>query len=153
MREPPLESRDDRQRIMVQRRRIAKRTSLQPMMVELDPFHVEAVEAERMHVAVAETGPIDEFDAEFVGRVCRADEVVLVDLKQAIEQLNLGDGCLADADGADFIGFDQLDVEIGTLAHDRRYSRGRHPPGRSATDDDQLADPVLSQNTNSGSPC
>ena len=51
-------------------------------MVELDALHVEAVEAERVHVAMSEPSPVDELDAELVSGVGRADEVVLVDAEQ-----------------------------------------------------------------------
>src|SRR3546814_5310520 len=71
------------------------------MVVKLDPEHVEAVEAEGMDIAMAGTDPVDEFDPELVGRVGFADELVLVDAEQRVEQADLRNRRLADADGAD----------------------------------------------------
>src|SRR3546814_3689791 len=94
------------------------------MVVKLDPEHVEAVEAEGMDIAMAGTDPVDEFDPELVGRVGFADELVLVDAEQRVEQADLRNRRLADADGADRLALDQLDLEAGKGAHDAR-DRGR----------------------------
>src|SRR3546814_13114131 len=77
------------------------------MVVKLDPGHVEAVEAEGMDIAMAGTDPVDEFDPELVGRVGFADELVLVDAEQRVEQADLRNRRLADADGADRLALDQ----------------------------------------------
>src|SRR5437899_9188700 len=113
MSEPPLKPRDDCQRICVQRRLIAEGPALEPMVMKLDPLHVEAVETEGMHVTLSEAGPVDELDPELVGGVRRTDEVVLVDFQQAVEQEDLRDRRLADPDGADLVGLDQLDLKTG----------------------------------------
>src|SRR6187549_4210947 len=96
---------------------IAERLSLQPVVVELDAFHVEAVEAERVDVAVPDVGPVDEFDPQLVGRVGFADEIRLVQLEQVVEQIDLRDGGLTDADRPDLFRFDELDGEAGYVAH------------------------------------
>src|SRR5439155_15839751 len=66
MSEPPLEPRDDCQRICVQRRLIAEGPALEPVVMKLDPLHVEAVETEGMHVAMPKAGPVDELDPELL---------------------------------------------------------------------------------------
>ena len=110
VREAPALAGDDAQRIIA---RAAWRSpsvrALEPVMVELDPLHVDAVEAERVDVALADARPVDELDAELVGGVGRADEIGLVDAEQRVEQHDLRDGRFADADGADLVRFDQFD--------------------------------------------
>src|SRR5690606_27356107 len=95
---------------------------------------------ERMDIAVAGAGPVDELDPELVGRVRLADELVLVDPEHAVEHDDLRDGRLAHAHGADRLAFDQLDGQAGEAAHDLGQRRRGHPPGGSAADDDNLAD-------------
>src|SRR3546814_7194000 len=112
------------------------------MVVKLDPEHVEAVEAEGMDIAMAGTDPVDEFDPELVGRVGFADELVLVDAEQRVEQADLRNRRLADADGADRLALDQLDIEAGQGAHDARDRGGRHPARGAAADDDEAADGI-----------
>src|SRR3546814_14685810 len=97
------------------------------MVVKLDPEHVEAVEAEGMDIAMAGTDPVDEFDPELVGRVGFADELVLVDAEQRVEQADLRNRRLADADGPARPAPEQLDLAAGTGAHDSR-DPGRPPP-------------------------
>src|SRR3546814_7169769 len=81
-----------------------------------------------MDIAMAGTDPVDEFDPELVGRVGFADELVLVDAEQRVEQADLRNRRLADADGADRLALDQLDLEAGKGAHDARDRGGRHQP-------------------------
>src|SRR6476661_4923312 len=120
-------------------------------MVEFHPHHVDAVIAERMDVAVADPGPVAKLDAELVGRVGGADEIILVDVEQAVEQVDLRNRRLADADRADLLRFDELDGEGRDLADDPRQAGRRHPAGGAAADNHHLADGVGPQKTNSGS--
>src|SRR5437588_12763277 len=151
MREPLLQPGDDPDRISAERRLIAQRFAFEPEMVELDAFHIEAVEAERVDVAMTDVRPVDELNAELVGGIGRADEIALVDVHQFVEQHDLWDRRFADADGADLLGFDQLDLEVGDFAHDLGERGSGHPSGRAAADDHDLADSVWPQKTNSGS--
>src|SRR5205823_6389488 len=70
---------------------------------------------------------------------------------QIIEQQDLRDRRLTDADGSDFVGLDQLDSKIGEFAENLRQRCSRHPAGGPAADDRNLAEAVFSQKTNSGS--
>ena len=124
-------------------------SALEPMMVELDPEHVEPIESERMDVAVTDACPIAKFDPELVGRVRRANEIVLVESEERVEEIDLRDGRFADADRSDLLGFHQLDREIRHRAEDLRQCRCRHPPGGAAADDDDLADAILDQRASS----
>ena len=63
---------------------------------------------------------------------------VLVEAEQAGEQADLRNGCLAYTYRADIVGFDQLDIDQSLKKP--RQGGGGHPPGRSATDDDDFAD-------------
>src|SRR3546814_6187271 len=67
--------------------------------------------AEGVDVAVALTPPIDEFDAEFEGRLGRLHELGFVEPEEVVEILHLRQRRLADADGADLFGFDEADAE------------------------------------------
>ncbi len=141
--EASLAAGDLRQRIFVERVRIAEVAPLQPMMVELHSLHVDAVETEGMDVAVADAGPVHELDAQLVGRIGRADEVVLIQAQHLIEQNQLRDGRFANTDGADLLRFDEFDLEARQLSKDLR-ERGRgHPAGGASTDDHDLADPLF----------
>src|SRR5207253_9372816 len=61
---------------------IAQRLTFEPMVVELDAQHVEAVEAERVDVAVSDSRPVAKLDAELVRRMGRTDEIRLVEAQQ-----------------------------------------------------------------------
>src|SRR3546814_2048220 len=60
--------------------------------------------------------------------------------EQRVEQADLRNRRLADADGADRLALDQLDLEAGKGAHDARDRGGRHPARGAAADDDDAAD-------------
>ena len=93
------------------RHRSALRPMPQPEVVEVDARHLHAVEAERVHVRMPEPRPVDELDAEFEARLRGADEFGLVDAERAVEFEDGRDRGLADADGADLLGLDELDGE------------------------------------------
>src|SRR3546814_17364934 len=88
-------------RIIVEPAGVAECLTFEPMVVKLDPEHVEAVEAEGMDIAMAGTDPVDELDPELVGRVGFADELVLVDAEQRVAQAALRTRRLPAAAGAD----------------------------------------------------
>jgi hypothetical protein len=79
-----------------------------PIMVELDEAEVPADSAEAVDVAVALPPPVDELDAELDGTLGFPQEFILVEAEGAVEEADLRDGRLADADGADRVGFDEL---------------------------------------------
>ena len=134
--------RDGGYRIGIKVGRIAERAALEPVMVELDPTHIRSIESERVDIAMAKTRPVDELDAQLVGRVRFADELVLVDPEHGVEQVDLRDRRLADADGADGFGFDQLDFKARKAADDFRQRGRGHPAGSSAADDHDFTDRV-----------
>ena len=90
-----------------------------------------------MDVAVARAAPVDEFDAEFEGRLRRLHKLGFVEPEEVVEILHLRQRRFADADGADLFGFDEADaeargVELGGTG------RGAHPPCGPASDDYQI---------------
>jgi hypothetical protein len=130
-----------RDRVLVERRAVPREPPLEPVMVELDPHHVEPVESERVDVAVPDPRPVDELDAELVGRMRLAHELHLVEPEHRVEQHDLRDRRLAHADGADRLALDQLDRDSRQRADDLAQCRRRHPPRCAAADDDDLVDP------------
>src|SRR6185369_3279432 len=135
------------ERIGIERSVVAGRFRLQPMMVKFDPQHVEAVEAERVDVAVADPRPVAKLDAELVGGVGRPDEITLVEAEQGVEQVDLRDRRFADADGPDLVRFNQFDRKLGQLAKNLGHGCCSHPPRRSAADDHDRPDAVGFQKT------
>ena len=102
---------------------------------------VVAETSERMKIAVARAQPIDEFDAQLERAFGGADEIVFIDVQQLVEQLNDWNGRLADADDADFLRFDERDLE--PLGRERLgQRRRRHPTCGAAAGDDNVADRI-----------
>ena len=142
VRKAAAEPGDDAERIDIERSRIARHAAFEPMVVKFDPQHIEPVEAERVDVAVTDPRPVAELDAELVSGVGRTDEVALVDPEERVEQIDLGNCRLADADGPDLIRFHQLDRKVGHFAENVRHRCRGHPAGGPAADDDHPADSV-----------
>ena len=105
----------------------------QPVVVELRRPGFDAWRPERVEIAVAEIRPVDELDAELERAVHGAHELGLVELEQQVEIFDVRYRGLADADGADRLGFDQLDADLFAKGLGQR---GRcHPAGGAATND------------------
>ena len=98
--------------------------ALQPEMLEAGGPVVLAGDAEGMNVVLFQVAPVLEADAELERALGRGHEFLLVDVEQAMKGDQRRNGRLADADGADLVGLDQLDVQ--DLA--RASSTSRRPP-------------------------
>src|SRR6476659_147884 len=109
-------------------------------MLERDQPERTADRTEGVDVTLAWRAPIDELDAQLKAAIGRTDEIALIDSQPLIEQVDLRDRRLADADGTDRIGFDEADGDERT--GEAGQSRCRHPAGGSPADDDELADPL-----------
>lgn len=120
--------------IRLDRVRIALRAAAQPILVEIDPLHVDAMLAKRVDVAVAAPRPVDELDPQLEGRLSRRHELGFVDAEHLVERQYVGNRRLAHPDGADGVGFDERDRHFFRVEQARQRSR-RHPPGRSTADD------------------
>jgi len=112
-------------------------SAAQPILVLRRQIELHAMRAEGMEVALAEPGPVDEFDPELEGALGALEELGLVQAQGLVEDPDRRNRRLADTDGADLIGFDQRD----TTALRQRAGQGRrgHPAGRTTTDDDDVA--------------
>ena len=66
-----------------------------------------------MNVAITKPAPLLERNAEFERGLGGAHEVALVDSHQMVERTVRRDGCFADSDCADSIGFHQRYVQQG----------------------------------------
>src|SRR3981189_849525 len=97
--------------------------------------------AEAMNVAIAGTPPVDELDAELEGAAHLADELDLIDLQHAVEELQVRYGGFAHADGADLLGFDEAN---GAFAPQHlRQGGGGHPSRGAAADDEDAAEATI----------
>lgn len=81
----------------------------QPIMVKMDSRHFNAEIAEGMEIAMPRPAPAVEPDAELDRAMRLAKKFGLVDPQIAVEFVDRRHGCLADADGADRLGFDEGD--------------------------------------------
>src|SRR5690606_35797182 len=117
----------------------------EPELVEIARPGVHAGGAERVEVAFARPLPVLEGDGELEAAGHRLHELALVDLQQAVEGADRGDGGLAHAHGTDLLRFDQRDLQqVAELVGQRA---GRHPACGPAASDHHLADPVVVQDS------
>ena len=121
--------------IGVERCVLAEPQPAQPEMLERRRTDRSAGGAEGVNVAAVGAAPADELDAELVRRLRRPHEGVLVDAQHGVDELQLGDRRLTDADDADLVRLDQRD-RIVARRQQPRAKRGGHPPRRAAADDD-----------------
>ena len=83
--------------------------------------------------ALAGFAPADKLNREFERPLRCRKEGVLVESQGIVEQAYLRNRRLTDADGSDFVGFDQRDVKAAFK--EMRHRGGDHPAGRPATSD------------------
>ena len=95
-------------------------------------------EPEVVEIAVADTKPVNEFDAQLECRMGLPDEFVFVDAEEVIEQNDRRNGRLAHPDRADLFRFDERDPVRGASRF-RKRSRS-HPARRTTTHNDDVAD-------------
>ncbi len=69
-----------------------------------------------MDVAVADARPVDEFDAELERGLGLRHELALVDADALVEEADVRQRGLADADDADLARLDELDVAAVSAA-------------------------------------
>jgi hypothetical protein len=105
---------------------VAACAGVQPVLMEIDSVHVDAVDAEGMDVGAAFPSPIDELDTELEGRLGRFHELGFVQAKYAIEIDDVRYRRLTDSDRADLFGFDERDRHIFRIQKTRKGGRG-HP--------------------------
>src|SRR6266498_1585952 len=111
-------------------------------MVRRDAVDELAIIAEAVEMAVADRSPVDEFDAELEATLRRTDELALLDAEDSVEDLHQWHCRFANADGADFLGFDQTDLRLALWKQSRERRRG-HPAGGSPADDEDVADAAV----------
>src|SRR5204862_6853395 len=92
---------DYRQRVVLERGRVARLLLPQPVVVERHAGHARAVRAERMKVAVPEAGPVDELDPQLERGLRPRHELTLVDADALVEEANVRQRGLTYADDAD----------------------------------------------------
>src|SRR5690606_25565321 len=103
------------------------------MMMKVDTGKVTAECAEGMNVAVANPGPVAKFNAKLERRAGARHEIGFIQPELGVVEPDVRHSGFADADRADFRGFQQLN-----FGQPRRQQLGKrrrsHPPSGAATD-------------------
>ncbi len=129
--EASLFRRQDGVRPFVQAGGFAQGPQSEPRLVEWDAVDRLPVVAERMDITIAGPAPVTELDTQLEGRFGRLHEGRFVDVQGFIEFPDMRQRGFADADRADFIGFDQLDLDRQPPQLVGEGCRG-HPTRRAA---------------------
>ena len=108
--------------------------AFQPEVLETSAPVIVTRGAEGVEVVLPNVLPVLEIDAELEGGVRGRHELRLVDAEQVVEGVQCRDRRLAHADGADFLGLHQLDIEL--LAQQLAHEGGHHPAGSTSASDD-----------------
>src|SRR3954447_13973496 len=107
---------------------------LQPELMKFYGLDIEAECAKGMKVALADSRPVDELDAQFERCVRVPDEVIFIDSEHGVERDDGRNRGFAYTNDADLFRFDELDAHL--FAERARKSRCSHPSG-SATSNNQ----------------
>ena len=105
-------------------------------------LHVDTELAEGVKIAMPLSRPVDELDAELEAALGPPDKFILIDAQHPVEDVDLGNGRLANPDRADGFGFDERDRRI-VAAKNLGQGGSSHPAGRATTDDRNPADAVV----------
>ena len=108
-----------------------------PQIILMQRHHIKvrAICSKRMEIAVALAAPIHKFNAQFKRPLRANNKVLLIKPKRAIKDFDGRDGCLADTNGTNLIGFDQGN-HTPTPSGISNSGRG-HPACRPATNNHQ----------------
>ena len=114
--------------------------AVEPEMMERTDQGALSGDAERMDVAFARPVPVLEGNGELEGAGDRAQELLLVDLQEAVERADRRYRGFADADGADLLRLDQGNVQ--PVAELMRQRAGGKPTSGAVARDHYLAYPA-----------
>src|ERR1700726_722915 len=110
------------------------------MVLKFHPAPRFTKRPERVNVAMARLIPVAKLYSQFERCPRLAHELRLVDPEHVVEDFDMRQRRLADADGSDLIRFDQGDRVV--FCTELPPDAGRaHPPGRTAAHDDDAVRP------------
>jgi hypothetical protein len=130
------------QRILADRRRAPGEELLEPELMERQGPERTTDDAKAMDVAIADSRPVLEMDAELDRALRTLDEFGLIDAERLpVERADVRHAGLTHTYDSDFFGLDQ--ANRGLLAEVRGQRRRGHPSGAAAADHDHALDPVV----------